>query len=233
MAHTGTKPFASTADPIYQRWLAWIDAGAPYSASGLPPRADMASRGAARHESAETLTLTFTTSASPSAGGSPFDPKNVVAVWIEGPAGTFVKTVGRWANTRRTKLVSLDRQGRQRRRRRRLGRDQRQLRNADGQVGHDVAPDAGATVAGARATALHHSARARRQQRHAGGAEQRGHVHASIATASRRRRRTCRTAGSRGQHRLLGPLVPSRRRLHDFIECVRHVGTIWNARCYP
>jgi hypothetical protein len=107
--HGGTKPFASSADPIYQRWLAWIGAGAPYSASGVPVPPDMASppSGAdlGTKPSTETLTLTFTTSQSPSAAASPYDPKNVVAVWIEGPNGTFVKTVGRWAATRRTKLV--------------------------------------------------------------------------------------------------------------------------------
>ncbi|MGZ3426230.1 MAG: hypothetical protein ACXVCV_06250 [Polyangia bacterium] len=27
--HAGTTPFASTADPTYQKWLAWIKAGAP------------------------------------------------------------------------------------------------------------------------------------------------------------------------------------------------------------
>jgi hypothetical protein len=56
-------------------------------------------------KSTELLTLTFTTSASPSAGASPYDPKNVVAVWIEAPGGAFVKTVARWANTRRAELV--------------------------------------------------------------------------------------------------------------------------------
>jgi len=32
VSHGGGKPFASTGDATYQRWLAWIDAGAP---SGL------------------------------------------------------------------------------------------------------------------------------------------------------------------------------------------------------
>ncbi|MDB4969336.1 MAG: hypothetical protein JWN44_5025 [Myxococcales bacterium] len=106
VSHGGTKPFASPADPTYQRWQAWLDAGAPYSASGLPAPADMASTPSGTDmKSSELVTLTFTTSASPSAGASPYDPKNVVAVWIEGPGGTFVKTVGRWANTRRGKLV--------------------------------------------------------------------------------------------------------------------------------
>ena len=29
VTHSGTKPFASTSDPTYQKWLAWIQAGAP------------------------------------------------------------------------------------------------------------------------------------------------------------------------------------------------------------
>jgi len=27
--HAGTTPFASTADPTYQKWLGWVNAGAP------------------------------------------------------------------------------------------------------------------------------------------------------------------------------------------------------------
>ena len=27
--HAGSTPFASTSDPTYQKWLAWITAGAP------------------------------------------------------------------------------------------------------------------------------------------------------------------------------------------------------------
>ncbi|MGZ3429131.1 MAG: hypothetical protein ACXVDD_06255 [Polyangia bacterium] len=105
--HSGTKPFASSADPTYQRWLAWIEAGAPYSAAGLPPPADMASPSSnSDMKSTETLTLTFTTTASPSGANSPYAPKNVVAVWLEAPGGTFVKTSARWAATRRTKLVA-------------------------------------------------------------------------------------------------------------------------------
>ena len=29
VTHSGTKPFASTADATYQKWLGWIQAGAP------------------------------------------------------------------------------------------------------------------------------------------------------------------------------------------------------------
>ncbi len=32
--HTGGKPFASTMDATYQRWLAWIEAGAPSGLGG-------------------------------------------------------------------------------------------------------------------------------------------------------------------------------------------------------
>jgi hypothetical protein len=50
---------------------------------------------------AQGVTATFTTTP---AGGN-FAPKNVVAVWIEDSAGTFVKTIGRWAATRKGDLV--------------------------------------------------------------------------------------------------------------------------------
>jgi hypothetical protein len=106
VVHTGTKPFASTDDPVYQRWLAWIDAGAPYSAAGQPPPPPDMTLPPGDMAGTETLSVTFTTTASPSAATSPYDPKNVVAVWIEGPAGTFVKTIGRWAATRKSKLVA-------------------------------------------------------------------------------------------------------------------------------
>ncbi|MDB4961092.1 MAG: hypothetical protein JWP01_1091 [Myxococcales bacterium] len=43
--------------------------------------------------------------------GAMFAPKNVIAIWIEGPAaginpGPFVKTIGRWAETRKVDLVA-------------------------------------------------------------------------------------------------------------------------------
>ena len=111
-AHTGTKPFATTSDPTYQRWLAWLNAGAPYDAAGsiAAPGTDMASGGPTDMGGAdlgklERMTITFTTSASPTAAGSQYAPKNVVAVWIESSAGAFVKTAGRWANARRSHLV--------------------------------------------------------------------------------------------------------------------------------
>ena len=106
--HGGTKPFASTADPIYRRWLAWTQAGAPYDANGTPP-VDMSPppvdmSGGADMGPKETVKIDFTSTASPSGAGSQFSPKNVVAVWIENN-GTFVKTASRWANTRKGKLV--------------------------------------------------------------------------------------------------------------------------------
>jgi Predicted periplasmic protein (DUF2271) len=44
-------------------------------------------------------------SATSSTGGGQYAPRNVVAIWIEGPGG-FVKTVGRWANQRKQHLVA-------------------------------------------------------------------------------------------------------------------------------
>ncbi len=111
--HAGSKPFASTSDATYQRWLAWIEAGAPYDATTVDmaaaPSGDLGNADLAKAPDLakqELVTITFTTSASPSADASPYDPKNVVAVWIESSAGTFVKTAARWANTRRDKLVA-------------------------------------------------------------------------------------------------------------------------------
>jgi len=50
-----------------------------------------------------SLQVTFTTT--PTAGGGQYAPNNVVAVWIENQ-GTFVKTIGRWAGTRKQHLVA-------------------------------------------------------------------------------------------------------------------------------
>lgn len=51
---------------------------------------------------AGTLTATFTTTPN----GGQFAPNHVVAVWVEGPGGTFVKTIGRWSATRTSSLVA-------------------------------------------------------------------------------------------------------------------------------
>lgn len=40
------------------------------------------------------------------AHGGPYAPRNVVAIWIEDANGTFVKTIGRWANARTSRLVA-------------------------------------------------------------------------------------------------------------------------------
>lgn len=57
---------------------------------------------AARIASADSLTVAFDTTPN----GGTFAPRNVVAVWIEGSAGAFVKTIGRWANVRKVDLVA-------------------------------------------------------------------------------------------------------------------------------
>jgi len=51
---------------------------------------------------AATLTATFTTTAN----GGNYAPNNVVAVWVEGPGGTFVRTIGRWSLARTQHLVA-------------------------------------------------------------------------------------------------------------------------------
>jgi hypothetical protein len=51
---------------------------------------------------AEGLTVQFDTTPN----GGPYAPKNIVAVWIEGPGGAFEKTIGRWSATRTSHLVA-------------------------------------------------------------------------------------------------------------------------------
>ncbi|MEO6952711.1 MAG: DUF2271 domain-containing protein [Polyangia bacterium] len=65
------------------------------------PTPDLAMAAAPDMAKLESLTVTFTTSAPPTGA---YAPKNVVAVWIENN-GTFVKTIGRWANTRKEYLL--------------------------------------------------------------------------------------------------------------------------------
>ena len=50
---------------------------------------------------AGSLTATFTTTPN----GGQYAPNHVVAVWVEGPGGTFVKTIGRWSAARTSSLV--------------------------------------------------------------------------------------------------------------------------------
>ena len=57
---------------------------------------------ASRAQASGTVTITFTTTPV----GGQYAPRNVVAVWIQSPGGTFVKTIGRWANVRKQHLVA-------------------------------------------------------------------------------------------------------------------------------
>ncbi len=50
----------------------------------------------------ESLQVSFVTTPN----GGNYAPRNIVAVWVEGPGGAFVKTIGRWAGTRRSHLVA-------------------------------------------------------------------------------------------------------------------------------
>ncbi len=50
----------------------------------------------------QTMRVTFTTTES----GGPYRPSNIVAVWIEGAGGAFVKTIERWSNIRTVSLVA-------------------------------------------------------------------------------------------------------------------------------
>ncbi len=58
--------------------------------------------GAVLHAEAGSLTTTFTTTPN----GGQFAPNNVVAAWVEGPGGTFVKTIGRWSAVRTGSLIA-------------------------------------------------------------------------------------------------------------------------------
>ena len=97
--------------PIGDGPVAAQDAGMPDAAAIGPDAAvtgDLATSAGADLANAapdmakpETLKVTFTTSAAPAGA---FAPKNIVAVWIE-HNGTFVKTIGRWANTRKQYLL--------------------------------------------------------------------------------------------------------------------------------
>ncbi|MEZ4402357.1 MAG: DUF2271 domain-containing protein [Kofleriaceae bacterium] len=49
-----------------------------------------------------SLEVTFKTTAH----GGNYAPRNIVAVWVEDGAGAFVKTIGRWAATRKSHLVA-------------------------------------------------------------------------------------------------------------------------------
>lgn len=49
-------------------------------------------------------TVQITATSSPN--GGQYAPRNVAAIWIVGPSGSFVRTVGRWADVRRSSLVA-------------------------------------------------------------------------------------------------------------------------------
>ncbi len=59
-----------------------------------------ATLGGAPDVAAESVTVTLTTTPK----GGNYAPRNIVAVWIEGPDGVFQKTIGRWAGTRKSHL---------------------------------------------------------------------------------------------------------------------------------
>jgi hypothetical protein len=52
----------------------------------------------------EVLDVAFDTTSN----GGQYAPKNIVAVWIERADGSFVKTIGRWAGTRRSHLIAWE-----------------------------------------------------------------------------------------------------------------------------
>src|SRR5512143_1239448 len=51
---------------------------------------------------AQSVSATFTTTPA----GGPYQPKNIVAVWVEDAGGVFQKTIGRWAATRKQYLLT-------------------------------------------------------------------------------------------------------------------------------
>jgi hypothetical protein len=73
--------------------------GTPDAAPGTPDAAPVPD---ARPSIPEVLDVAFDTTAN----SGQYAPKNIVAVWIERADGTFVKTIGRWAKTRRSHLVA-------------------------------------------------------------------------------------------------------------------------------
>jgi hypothetical protein len=52
---------------------------------------------------AQSVTFTFDTTPTPT---KTFAPRNIVAVWIEKPNGTFVRTLAQWAMTRKQYLLA-------------------------------------------------------------------------------------------------------------------------------
>jgi uncharacterized protein (TIGR03382 family) len=56
-------------------------------------------------EAKGSVKVTFTTNPVP-APNNTYSPANVVAAWIQNQGGTFIKTVGRWADVRKPHLVA-------------------------------------------------------------------------------------------------------------------------------
>ena len=79
----GTNMPPTDADPTSSDGPRWADASGGPNVTG-------------------TLQITATSSA----GGGPYAPQNVVAIWIINSSGSFVKTVGRWADVRKQHLVA-------------------------------------------------------------------------------------------------------------------------------
>jgi hypothetical protein len=79
------------------------DAGAGGGGGGGGAAPDGGGGGGGGGGALGSLQVTFRTSqtATPQ-----FAPANVVAVWVESSSGQFVKTIGRWANIRRSNLIA-------------------------------------------------------------------------------------------------------------------------------
>jgi hypothetical protein len=70
----------------------------PGAPDAMPPPPD------ARPAIPEVLDVAFDTTSN----GGQYSPRNIVAVWIERSDGSFVKTIGRWAGTRRSHLIAWE-----------------------------------------------------------------------------------------------------------------------------
>lgn len=79
----GSNTPPSDADPSSSDGPKWADASSGPSVMG---------------------TLQITATSSPN--GGQYAPQNVVAIWIMGPSGSFVKTAARWSNARTQHLVA-------------------------------------------------------------------------------------------------------------------------------
>jgi hypothetical protein len=80
---TNTAPPGDADDSGMSDGPRWVDASTGPNVSGM---------------------LQITATSSP--GGGPYAPRNVVAIWIMSPSGSFMKTIGRWADVRKQALVA-------------------------------------------------------------------------------------------------------------------------------